>query len=138
MEDGVWRLDEIGDFIFLLNCYGPNEKNVLQRRFKKDRKALNKLYDLLEKLDELGFDDAMSFGQSAHYIGTIANNKHLTLIEIRVKLTLWRVVTYVDYGRKVLVMLDAFEHHKSKTMNAVVNANEQNVKRAIELLEEVE
>ena len=91
MEDGVWRLDEIGDFIFLLNCYGPNEKNVLQRRFKKDRKALNKLYDLLEKLDELGFDDAMSFGQSAHYIGTIANNKHLTLIEIRVKSTLWRV-----------------------------------------------
>ncbi|MBR3160716.1 MAG: hypothetical protein IKF14_16640 [Atopobiaceae bacterium] len=80
----------------------------------------------------------MSFGQSAHYIGTIANNKHLTLIEIRVKSTLWRVVTYVDYGRKVLVMLDAFEHHKSKTMNAVVNANEQNVKRAIELLEEVE
>ena len=47
-------------------------------------------------------------------------------------------MTYVDYGRKVLVMLDAFEHHKSKTMNVVVNANEQNVKRAIELLEEVE
>lgn len=136
MEESVWRLDEIGDFIYLLNCYAPNEKNVLQRRFKKDMKALNKLYDLLEKLDELGFDDAMSFGQSTHYIGPIANNKHLTLIEIRVKSTLWRVVTYVDFGKKVLVMLDAFEHHKSKTMNSIVNENEKNVKRAMELLGE--
>lgn len=40
MEESVWRLDEIGDFIYLLNCYAPNEKNVLQRRFKKDMKAL--------------------------------------------------------------------------------------------------
>ena len=138
MEDAVWRLDEIGDFIYLLNCYSPDEKNVLQRRFKKDRKALSKLYDILDKLDEFGFDEAMSFGQSAHFIGPIANNKHLTLIEIRVKSTLWRVVTYVDYARKVLVMLDAFEHHKSKTMNAVVEENEKNVKRAKQLLGEVE
>ena len=45
------------------------------------------------------------------------------------------MVTYVDRGRKVLVMLDAFEHHKSKTMNTIVNENEKNVKRAMELLE---
>ena len=57
------------------------------------------------------------------------------MIEIRVKSTLWRVVTYVDRGRKVLVMLDVFEHHKSKTMNTIVNENEKNVKRAMELLE---
>ena len=135
MGDVVWRLEEIGDYIFLLNCYGPGEKNILQRRFKKDQKAFNKLYDLLGKFDELGFDDAMSFGLSNHYIGSIANNRHLSLIEIRVKSTLWRVVTYVDRGRKVLVMLDAFEHHKSKTMSTIANENEKNVKRAMELLE---
>ena len=138
MCDDAWVLKEIGDFIYLLNCHAPDEKDVLQRRFKKDMKSFKVLYELLGQLDGLGFDSAMKFGRDTKRIKTIVNNKHLSLIEIRVGKTLWRVITYVDDGKKVLVMIDAFEHHKAKSMNKAVEEVEGKVRIAMKLLEEVE
>jgi hypothetical protein len=96
------------------------------------------LYDLLVQLDTLGFDGAMEFGRDTKRIKTISNNKHLSLIEIRIGKTLWRVIAYVDYGRKVLVMIDAFEHHKSKSMSRAVEECESRIRRTVKLLGEVE
>lgn len=138
MEDAAWRLKEIGDFIFLLDCYGVGERDVLQRRFKKDESSLRMLYDQLTDFEKLGFDGAMEFGRLTERIKTISNNKHLALIEIRVGKTLWRVITHVDYEKKVFVMIDAFQHHKKKTMNQAVEENKSKIRKAMELLREVE
>ena len=138
MEDSAWRLKDIGGFIYLLNCYGPDEQDVLQRRFKKDKSSLHMLYDQLTAFEKLGFDGAMEFGRLTKRIKTISNNKHLALIEIRVGKTLWRVITHVDYEKKVFVMIDAFEHHKKKTMNQEIEENESKIRKAMEMLREVE
>lgn len=80
----------------------------------------------------------MEFGRLTKRIKTISNNKHLALIEIRAGKTLWRVITHVDYEMKVFVMIDAFQHHKKKTMNQAVEENESKIRKAMELLREVE
>ena len=95
------------------------------------------MYDQLAAFEKLGFDDSMEFGRLTKRIKTISNNKHLALIEIRVGKTLWRVITYVDYETKVFVMIDAFRHHKT-TMNQAVEENESKIRKAMELLREVE
>lgn len=138
MEDAAWRLDKINSFIYLLNCYAPDEENVLARRFKKDKSSLDVLYGQLAEFDRLGFDAAMEFGRLTKRIKTISNNKHLALIEIRVGKTLWRVITHVDTKKKVLVMVDAFQNHKKKTMNKAVVENESKIRKAMELLREGE
>ena len=137
MGEPAWWLKKFGDFIYLLNCYAEGEKDVLQRRFKKDGDAKQMLYDLIDALDGLGFDKALEYGRTMRRIKTISNSKHLSLIELRVGSTLWRVVTYVDYERKAFVMIDAFQHHKAKKMNDVVEQNEANIRRAMELLGKV-
>lgn len=138
MADDVWRLDRVGDFIYLLNCYGPDEDDVLKRRFKKDMSSFEILHDHLAAFEELGFEGAMEFGRLTKRIKTISNNKHLALIEIRVGKTLWRVITHVDYEKKVFVMIDAFQHHKKKPMNKAVEENKRKIRKAMELLGEVE
>ena len=138
MCDDAWTLKEIGDFIYLLDCHAPDKNDVLQRRFKKDQDSFKILFDMLSQFDSLGFDGAMKFGQQTGRIRGIRNNKHLTLIEIRVGKTLWRVITYVSYEKKALVMIDAFEHHKKKTMNKVVEECTDRIRRASKLIREVE
>lgn len=138
MEDSAWRLDQIGSFIYLLDCYGSDEKNILQRRFKKDGSSLDVLLNQLTAFERLGFDDAMTFGRGNRQIKRLENNKHLPLIEIRVTGTLWRVVTYVDYDKKVFVVIDAFENHKKKTVGKVVEECEGRVRKTMKLLRKVE
>ena len=138
MDGEAWDLLAIGDFIYLLDCRNSSEATILQRRFKKDRVALEILYDLLERLDGLGFEGALSFGLQTKRLKPISNNKHLQLIEIRVGKTLWRVITVVDRKHKALVMIDAFQHHKKKTMNQMVNESESRIRAALRLLEEAD
>ena len=50
MGEGNWRLKQIADFFYLLVNEGDvSEKNILQKRFKKDLNALSALYDLIER-----------------------------------------------------------------------------------------
>lgn len=72
MENDSWELQQISDFIYLL-CETGETKNILQRRFKKDPTALKMLYKLIEKLDELGYEDGIQFAFKSHRIDTIRN-----------------------------------------------------------------
>ncbi|MEI3376774.1 MAG: hypothetical protein V8R08_02875 [Coriobacteriales bacterium] len=135
MSEGGWFLEPITDFVFLLAREGE-AKNILQRRFKKDRLALVGLFDIIEKVDGFGYEDGIRFAFDCKYMESISARNGLGLIEIRVKRTLWRVVTYHDRKRKKLVILDAFEAHRHKTMEHVVEQVEPRRVMAIRLLEE--
>lgn len=136
MSEGDWCLEPIADFVFLLAREGDT-RNVLQRRFKKDLTALAELFDIIEKVDGFGYEDGMRFAFDCRYIEPIRAYGDLGLVEIRVKRTLWRVVTYHDRERRKLVILDAFEAHKHKAMGEMVEQVEARRAMAIRLLEEV-
>ena len=83
MGEGGWRLKQIADFFYLLVNEGDvSEKNILQKRFKKDLNALSALYDLIERVDGLGYELGVDFAFSTNRFDTIKNTK-LSLIEIR-------------------------------------------------------
>ena len=137
MGDCSFFLMPIGDFISLL-CEKGEDKNMLQKRFKKDAASLSTLYEIIKKVDELGYKEGMDFAYNAHYIAPIAAHGNLSLIEIRVRNELWRVLAYHSLQRKHLVMLDAFENHKGVTMNEMVERVKQKRSIAKELLKEVD
>lgn len=119
MDEDDWSLLPIADFVFLLVRKG-DDRNVLRKRFKKDQPALVELHSIIGKIDELGYEDGMEFAFSAEYIKSITTDGDMGLVEIRVKRTLWRVVTYHARDQKKLVMLDAFKAHEHKTMENMV------------------
>lgn len=137
MSGGDWWLEPIADFIYLLHeCNG--EKTILQKRFKKDPNALIELFQIIEKIDELGYEDGVDFAFTAGYMDTVKSGDALSLIEIRVKKQLWRVISYWDREKKLFVMLDAFEHHKHKRMTDFVRKIKPELEAAKELLKGVE
>lgn len=78
-----WQLKQIADFFYLLfEGHDAKGKDVLQKRFKKDLNTLGALYDLIAKLDELGYDDGVDFAFNTNRFDTIKGTK-LSLIEIR-------------------------------------------------------
>lgn len=57
MEEGNWQLKQIADFFYLLvDGSESSGKDVLQKRFKKDLASLSALYDLIERVDKLGYE----------------------------------------------------------------------------------
>lgn len=139
MDADGWYLKEITDFIYLLDYADPDDqegRTILQKRFKKDKKSYAVLYQFLRKIDDMGYEDGMSFSFASARMDTIKGTP-LDLIEIRVKESLWRVITYRDSTRKKLVMLDAFEHHKHKAMSEMVKQVYPRVRTAQQLLEEI-
>lgn len=135
MSEGAWFLEPIADFVFLL-AREAEAKSILQRRFKKDRTALAELFDIIEKVDGFGYEDGIRFAFDCRYMEPVSARGGLGLVEIRVKRTLWRVVAYHDRRRKKLVILDAFEAHRHKTMGQLVEQVEPRRATAIRLLEE--
>lgn len=120
MAHAGWRLKQISDFFYLLvNAADESGKNVLQRRFKKDLGALNSLYDLIEKIDELGYEAGVEFAFGSKRFDTIKGTR-FCLIEIRRIKKTWRVITYWNKKQEAFVMLDAFEAHKHKSMQAML------------------
>ena len=106
---------------------------MLQKRFKKEINTLNALYDLIEKIDELGYDNGIDFAFNTNRFDTIKGTK-LSLIEIRRFGKTWRVITYWSKKKKMLVMLDAFESHKHKDMNEMLKQVGPLAQHAIRLI----
>ena len=133
-----WQLKQISDFFYLLvDGNGATGKDILQKRFKKETNALSALYDLIEKIDELGYDDGINFAFNTNRFDTIKGTK-LSLIEIRRFGKTWRVITYWSKKKKALVMLDAFEAHKGKRMDEMLKQVDPLVRQAIRLMEDGE
>mgnify|MGYP004550418481 FL=1 len=133
-----WQLKQISDFFYLLvDGNGATGKDILQKRFKKETNALSALYDLIEKIDELGYDDGINFAFNTNRFNTIKGTK-LSLIEIRRFGKTWRVITYWSKKKKALVMLDAFEAHKRKRMDEMLKQVDPLVRQAIRLMEDGE
>ena len=133
-----WQLKQISDFFYLLvDENGATGKDILQKRFKKETNALSALYDLIEKIDELGYDDGINFAFNTNRFNTIKGTK-LSLIEIRRFGKTWRVITYWSKKKKALVMLDAFEAHKRKRMDEMLKQVDSLVRQAIRLMEDGE
>lgn len=99
--------------------------------------ALDALYDLIEKIDELGYDGGIDFAFSTNLFDTIKGTK-LSLIEIRRFGKTWRVITYWSKKEKALVMLDAFEAHRHKSMNEMLKQIEPLAQQAIRLMKDGE
>lgn len=137
MGGGDWWLEPIADFFYLLRERGEL-KSALQKRFKKDPNALQELFAIIERIDEMGYDDGVEFAFDCKYMDTVRNDEALKLIEIRVKKRLWRVITYWDRGGKRFVMIDAFEAHKHKSMGDMVKQVKPKVAIAKRLLGECE
>lgn len=129
-----WQLKQIADFFYLLvNGSDATRKDILQKRFKKEINTLNALYDLIEKIDELGYDNGIDFAFNTNRFDTIKGTK-LSLIEIRRFGKTWRVITYWSKKKKMLVMLDAFESHKHKDMNEMLKQVGPLAQHAIRLI----
>lgn len=129
-----WQLKQIADFFYLLvNGSDTTGKDILQKRFKKETNTLSALYDLIEKIDELGYDNGIDFAFNTNRFDTIKGTK-LSLIEIRRFGKTWRVITYWSKKKKMLVMLDAFESHKHKDMNEMLKQVGPLAQHAIRLI----
>ena len=138
MEEGNWQLKQIADFFYLLvDGSESSGKDVLQKRFKKDLASLSALYDLIERVDKLGYELGTEFAFNTNRFDTIKNTK-LSLIEIRRFGKTWRVLTYWSKKRRAFVMLDAFEAHKHKSMNDKLKQVEPLVTHAARLVEDGE
>lgn len=131
MDNEDWYLKPISSFVFLLDNRSY-QKNILQKRFKKDRDGQISLYLLIEKIDSFGYEAGINFAFAAEHFKWIKGTK-LHLLEIRKFHKLWRVITYLDEERKRLIMLDAFEAHNSKPMNKMIDQVSQLAKIAEEL-----
>ena len=129
-----WQLKQIADFFYLLvNGSDTTGKDILQKRFKKETNTLSALYDLIEKIDELGYDNGIDFAFNTNRFDTIKGTK-LSLIEIRRFGKTWRVITYWSKKKKMLVMLDAFESHKHRDMNEMLKQVGPLAQHAIRLI----
>lgn len=129
-----WQLEQIADFFYLLvDRNDATGKNILQKRFKKELSVLNALYDLIEKIDELGYSNGVDFAFNTKRFDTIKGTK-LSLIEIRRFGKTWRVITYWCRKKKSFVVLDAFEAHKHKSMNEILKQVEPLARQAIRLI----
>lgn len=138
MEEGNWQLKQIADFFYLLvDGSESSGKDVLQKRFKKDLASLSALYDLIERVDKLGYELGTKFAFNTNRFDTIKNTK-LSLIEIRRFGKRWRVLTYWSKKRRAFVMLDAFEAHRHKSMNDMLKQVEPLVTHAVRLVEDGE
>ena len=138
MGEGNWRLEQIADFFYLLVNEGDaSEKNILQKRFKKNLNALSALYDLIERIDGLGYELGVDFAFGTNRFAMVRNTK-LSLIEIRRFGKTWRVITYWSKKQRAFVMLDDFESHKHKTMNEMLKQVEPLAQEAIRLIEDGE
>lgn len=132
MEQEGWYLKPYASFIFLLDRYVGQGKDTLQKRFKKDKEGLINLYILLQLIDSFGYDEGVAFGFSTERLKPIKNT-WLHLIEMRRFHKTWRIITYLDTERKRLIMIDAFEAHKSKSLDKKVREIEPLIKIAVEL-----
>ena len=138
MEEDSWQLKQIADFFYLLvDGDEVSGKDVLPKRFKKDMGALSALYDLIERIDELGYELGTEFAFNTNRFDTVKGTK-LSLIEIRRFGKTWRVLTYWSKKRRAFVMLDAFEAHKHKSMNDMLKQVEPLVTHAARLVEDGE
>lgn len=137
MGQDRYYLEPYSDFIFLLRRTGES-KSILQKRFKRHHNELRTLFDILGKIDELGYADGMEMAFDFRYTTPIRGYRNLNLIEIRVRDGLWRVITYDSKKLEKLVMLDAFENHRSTTMEDMVERTKDKVPIVKELLGEVD
>lgn len=116
MNNEGWYLKPISSFIYLLDKHSRQNQNILQKRFKKDESGLIDLFLLINQIDSFGYDKGIEFAFATERFKWIKGTK-LHVLEIRKFHKTWRVITYLDKTRKKLIMLDAFEAHKSKPMN---------------------
>ena len=137
MEEEDWSLQPIADFVFLL-VRKNDTRNILHKRFKKDQPALAELYNVIARIDEFGYEEGLEFAFAHDYMDTVRASGNMCLVEIRVKRTLWRVITYHAEDRKKLVMLDAFKAHEHKTMEDMVKQVKAKRDIAIRLIKEID
>lgn len=137
MDDDAWILQELSSFIYLL-CKRNEARTILQRRFKKDQPALSMLFKTIEKIDELGYEDGVTFAFDSHRMDTIRGHGEYGLIEIRIKDTLWRVIAYWSKAQHLFVILDAFEAHRHKSMDEEVKLVLPRARQAKKLVEEID
>ena len=137
MDNSGWVLQPISSFVYLLHNR-RDRQTILQQRFKKNASALKMLYKTIEKVDELGYDLGVEFAFQSHRFDTIRNHGNYSLIEIRVKDTLWRAITYWSKPKRLFVILDAFEAHKHQSLEEKVKQIAPLAQRAKELTEEID
>ena len=127
-----WRLEQLADFFYLLVSKNEKKKDILQKRFKRDISAHALLYDLIEKIDEMGYEEGVEFAFNSKRFKTIKHTPY-NLIEIRRLNKTWRVIAYWNKQKRIFVLLDAFEAHKDKSMNNMLKQIEPRTKQAIAL-----
>lgn len=138
MTSDRWQLKQIADFFYLLvDNDDESGKDILQKRFKKDKAAHESLLNLIEKIDEMGYTNGVEFAFASKRFDTIKGTS-LSLIEIRRFDKTWRVITYLSKKRQKLVMLDAFEAHKHISMEKKIEQIKPLAEHAMRLLEEGE
>jgi len=112
-----FRLVQVSDFFYILE--DVSGKSRVQQHMKKDVEAGEELYDIIEKIDELGYGDGIEFALAARYFKFIKGTP-MSIIEIRRIKETWRVIAYWDRGRERIVLLDAFKAHANKPMNKML------------------
>ena len=62
MDNNGWILKKMGEWIFLLHNVNDGEKDILNKRFKKDLPELERAYELFDLIGSLRFEDGIRFG----------------------------------------------------------------------------
>ncbi|WP_169815802.1 hypothetical protein [Denitrobacterium detoxificans] len=120
---------------FCLLVRNGERENILQKRFKKHAQAYGELFRIVQYLSSLDYESCIAVGFDGRYFDTIRADGDLSLIEIRVRNTLWRVIAYWVRDRRMIVVLDAFEAHKHKSMFEMVKVVTPKLLIVDELLE---
>ena len=121
-------------FYVLIGNEGVYETGFVGKRLKKEPEVLGALYDLIEKIDVLGYRDGVDFAFASKRFDAIRGT-NLTIVEIRRIGKTWRVLCYWDRPRRALVLLDAFEAHRHKKMDVVLRQLAPLVREAARLIE---
>ncbi|MCR5582450.1 MAG: hypothetical protein K6F70_02405 [Eggerthellaceae bacterium] len=134
MYNDEWMLKQIAGFFYAL-VRRSESKTILQKRFKKDRPVLTEFYSIIEAIDAQGYQAGVDFAFRQRYFDSVIANGSLSLVELRVRGTLWRVVMYWVREERLFVVLDAFEAHKHKSMFDVIKVIRPKVRIVDGLLE---
>lgn len=125
------KLERVADFTYVFDL------PFFRKRFKKDSKAMALLFELIEKIDGMGYDVGVSFAFRAHYFDTIKRT-NLSLIEVRRFKGTWRVLSYLNSSAQRIVLIDAFQSHKHKRIFEKLKEDKSRIDQAIFLLDSLE
>lgn len=136
MTDCPYSLRRLADYFYLL-VIGEDVSgvSVVQKRLKKEPEVLAALYDLVEKLDSLGYEVGVDFAFTSRRFDVVRGTR-LGIVEVRRLGKTWRVFSYWDRKKKVFILLDAFESHRHKRMTDILEQLAPLARAAVKLAEE--